>query len=198
MPDAVVLGVEARAYNATIRNRRRELGLTQREVAQRAGVSTSIVGRLETLRDPRLNETSRKVLRALGLTDNASPAWLGELELYGTRTVERPVTEELVAAPERLGLPSVTNAMAGQEACDPAEFIVEREASRVGRRAISTVLATLDERSRRVIEMRYGFGADAPKTHDEIGRSLDLTRERVRQIEDEALGVLWGRVKVGW
>jgi RNA polymerase primary sigma factor len=38
-----------------------------------------------------------------------------------------------------------------------------------------------------VLILRYGLDNSDPKTLEEIGRRLDLTRERVRQIEGQAL-----------
>src|SRR5580765_6311896 len=48
-------------------------------------------------------------------------------------------------------------------------------------------LAALSDRERKVICLRYGLGGSEPKTLEEIGRTLRLTRERVRQIEVHAL-----------
>ena len=48
-------------------------------------------------------------------------------------------------------------------------------------------LAALSERERQVLVLRYGLSDYEPKTLEEIGRRLGLTRERVRQIEVEAL-----------
>jgi len=53
--------------------------------------------------------------------------------------------------------------------------------------ALSTALASLPERERRVLELRYGLYDAEPKTLEEIGRRLGLTRERVRQIELDTL-----------
>ena len=48
-------------------------------------------------------------------------------------------------------------------------------------------VADLPERERGVIELRYGIDGDDPQSLEEIGRRLGLTRERVRQIEAQAL-----------
>ncbi|MBD0329236.1 MAG: sigma-70 family RNA polymerase sigma factor [Thermoleophilia bacterium] len=58
--------------------------------------------------------------------------------------------------------------------------------------ALREGLAALRERERRVLVLRYGLDGEDPRTLEEIGRRLGLTRERVRQIELEALRRLEG------
>jgi RNA polymerase primary sigma factor len=53
--------------------------------------------------------------------------------------------------------------------------------------ALKQALSALPWRERQVIILRYGLVDSEPKTLEEIGRRLGLTRERVRQIEVEAL-----------
>jgi RNA polymerase primary sigma factor len=53
--------------------------------------------------------------------------------------------------------------------------------------ALSAALLSLQERERQVLVLRYGLDDSEPKTLEEIGRRLGLTRERVRQIELESL-----------
>ena len=53
--------------------------------------------------------------------------------------------------------------------------------------ALGEALAALGDRERHVVILRYGLDDAEPKTLEEIGRRLGLTRERVRQIETEAL-----------
>lgn len=49
------------------------------------------------------------------------------------------------------------------------------------------LLSELTSREREVIQMRFGFGGEKPFSLAEIGRCLELSRERVRQIEAKAL-----------
>ncbi len=54
------------------------------------------------------------------------------------------------------------------------------------RREIKEILKRLKPRERRVIELRYGLSSEGPLTLEQIGRRMRLTRERVRQIEENA------------
>lgn len=55
------------------------------------------------------------------------------------------------------------------------------------RRDLQQLMADLTSRERDVIQMRFGLGDGNPYSLAEIGRALDLSRERVRQIESKAL-----------
>ena len=58
---------------------------------------------------------------------------------------------------------------------------------RMRRQALRSALDSLPEREREVVTLRYGIDGHEPRTLEEIGRCLGLTRERVRQIELESL-----------
>jgi RNA polymerase primary sigma factor len=52
---------------------------------------------------------------------------------------------------------------------------------------LGTWLSQLNERERRIIELRFGLGGNEPLTLAEIGRQINVSRERVRQLEAKAI-----------
>ncbi len=54
-------------------------------------------------------------------------------------------------------------------------------------KTLHQALADIPERERNVLKLRYGLAGEEPRSLEEIGRRLGLTRERVRQIEARAL-----------
>ena len=57
---------------------------------------------------------------------------------------------------------------------------------------VRQVLGSLPKREREVLELRYGLGGEHPRTLDEVGRTFNVTRERIRQIETSTLKKLKG------
>jgi RNA polymerase primary sigma factor len=55
------------------------------------------------------------------------------------------------------------------------------------RETLKTILGTLSSRERQVLELRYGLDGQHPRTLDEVGRTFNVTRERIRQIENQSL-----------
>ena len=53
--------------------------------------------------------------------------------------------------------------------------------------SLRRIVAALPSRQREVIELRYGLDGREPRTLEEVGRSFNLTRERIRQIEQQSL-----------
>jgi RNA polymerase primary sigma factor len=69
---------------------------------------------------------------------------------------------------------------------DKAEDPEEQAVLAGNARDLGRGMNVLSFRERRVLELRYGLGGGKPETLDEIGERFDITRERVRQIEDGA------------
>jgi RNA polymerase sigma factor (sigma-70 family) len=69
------------------------------------------------------------------------------------------------------------------QADDP--FVVAADGAR--RDELERALEMLDTREREVVVLRYGLSGGGPRTLSDVGRQMELTRERIRQIERRAL-----------
>jgi RNA polymerase primary sigma factor len=163
----------------------------------RQAVQRGVANKSRTIRIPvHIVEREQKISRA-------------EREL--TARLERPPTDEEIAKTAKLSLKHVKEVhaaaravasldrpvgfegdtsfgdlIAGEQA-EPAEEVHVSLAERAVRQAVDT----LPERERKVVKLRYGMNGDRdPQSLEEIGRTLGLTRERVRQIETQALARL--------
>jgi RNA polymerase primary sigma factor len=70
---------------------------------------------------------------------------------------------------------------------DEAESPYERAVELLTQEALRAALENLSYRERRVLELRYGLGGEHPRTLDDVGRTFNVTHERIRQIEHQSL-----------
>jgi RNA polymerase primary sigma factor len=70
---------------------------------------------------------------------------------------------------------------------DRTEEPFDTATERLQREDIQRALDALPERERQVIELRYGLRGHEPLTLEEVGRAFGVTRERIRQIENNTL-----------
>ncbi len=69
----------------------------------------------------------------------------------------------------------------------PAESPFELASENLRKENVHRALAALPQREREVIEMRFGLTGGRPRTLEEVGRAFNVTRERIRQIENHTL-----------
>jgi RNA polymerase primary sigma factor len=86
------------------------------------------------------------------------------------------------SADDETGMP-LTEMLADEKTPRPEEAMFS-EADSV---AINQMLDTISEREATILRLRFGLGDREPMTLKDIGKEIGLTRERVRQIEGEAL-----------
>jgi len=111
-------------------------------------------------------------------------------------TLGRPVREiaallQLAEHPASLDAPldstegsdTLIDAVADDEAADPLGLTLSHE----GQALLDDALAALNDREREVVAGRYGLADREPETLDTLAERLGLTRERIRQIQQEAL-----------
>ena len=70
---------------------------------------------------------------------------------------------------------------------DQAESPFDSASLHLRREDIDKALESLPERERKVIELRFGLCGEHPRTLEEVGRAFGVTRERIRQIENNTL-----------
>jgi RNA polymerase primary sigma factor len=73
---------------------------------------------------------------------------------------------------------------------ESSEDVTETVDERMRNEALERALEMLTPRTRRIVELRYGLGGGEPMLLEAVGREVGLTRERVRQLEQEALAQL--------
>jgi RNA polymerase primary sigma factor len=120
--------------------------------------------------------THEEIARMLGLAKKKLPIIKKAIRVYHA-TPQTDQTEQGWSLGEML---------MDEAAQSPDEALLNHDALVHVRR----LLETMDPREAMVLKMRFGLGDQAPHTLKEIGETLNLTRERVRQIESEALGKL--------
>lgn len=78
---------------------------------------------------------------------------------------------------------TLIHVIADHNSCSPADNAITADLSR----QIEGILATLNTREAQVIRLRFGIGVSCECTLDEVGKKFNVSRERIRQIEQEAL-----------
>ena len=160
----------------------------------RQAVQRGVANKARTIRIPvHIVEREQKISRA-------------ERELVAK--LERAPTDEEVSAAAKLPVKQVREVRAAARAVasldrpvgedDSASYgdlFASSEAQpdeqvevQLTQKALHSAIAELSEREQQILNLRYGLtGTEDPKSLEEIGRILGVTRERVRQLETEAL-----------
>ena len=160
----------------------------------RQAIERSIHERSPTIRVPvHLVESRRKLLRARtelrrALGDEPSPAQLAAQTGLPVAKVE--LILGLANEPTSLDAPITADGetLVGELVANERSALPEDEVAKAMlRESTRGLLDVLSERERRVLTMRFGLDGVQEHTLEEIGASLSLTRERIRQIEHAAL-----------
>jgi RNA polymerase nonessential primary-like sigma factor len=171
----------------------------------RQSIERAIMNQSRTIRLPvHVVKEINLVLRAfryLGVTGGNREAQLERIAQLIDRSVDDVrrairLNEHVASLDMPLEIDSehtIADAIADDKAADPEEMLQSAEIESLVKRW----LAQLTSKQRRVLERRYGFGGTEIATLEEVAAELDLTRERVRQIQIEALDQLRRVIKRG-
>jgi RNA polymerase nonessential primary-like sigma factor len=159
----------------------------------RQGITRAIATQSRTIRLPvhiteklnKIKKAQRKISQEKGRTArlediaqelDMTPSQIREVLLR----VPRSVSLEIKVGKEK---DTELGDLLETESASPEETLMRESLQR----DLQSILADLTSREREVIQMRFGFGGEKPYSLAEIGRCLELSRERVRQIEAKAL-----------
>jgi RNA polymerase primary sigma factor len=160
----------------------------------RQAVTRSLADKGRTIRIPvhmveRLNKllhAERRLIQQLGREPNAAElAQELDCTVRDVREVMR-ITQQPISLEKPVGEEddsALADFVEDVSAASPFEIASES----LRRENIMRVLAALPRREREVIEMRYGITGGRSRTLEEVGRAFNITRERVRQIENRTL-----------
>jgi RNA polymerase primary sigma factor len=160
----------------------------------RQAITRAIADQARTIRIPvhmndiinKLNRTSRALVQQMG----REPTLEEIAERMGMSLDKVQKVFKIAKSPISLETP-----IGEEEDSRLEDFIEDKEAISPQDAAISSnmakriqkALSTLNEREEKILRMRFGIGEKHDHTLDEVGQYFELTRERIRQIEDKAL-----------
>ena len=160
----------------------------------RQAVARALADKGRTIRMPvhvveKLNKVARierRLLAELGRDPTieelsiASEVPVADIE-YIRRSAQAPISlEKPVGEEDESSFGDFIQDTVSPRPDEAAEIVLQRE-------ALQGILGMLSYRERRVLELRYGLDGHDPRTLDEVGRAFNVTRERIRQIENQSL-----------
>ncbi len=120
--------------------------------------------------------------------DREAEEWAEELGVPVERVTEALVNEERIRSLDREWGGETEGRSLADVVADPNQALPDAEALQASDQAhLERLLSVLDDREQYVIRLYFGFDGEEPLTLEQIGRTLGLTRERVRQLKEKAL-----------
>jgi len=160
----------------------------------RQAISRAIADQARTIRLPvhmieivnKLVRVSRQLVQTLGReptsAEIAQQMDIPEAKVRKVRKIMRvPVSLETPIGEE--GDSHLSDLIEDRAQVSPAEAVIKANVQE----RTARVLRTLSAREEKIIRMRFGMEDGSERTLEEVGRSFDVTRERIRQIEAKAL-----------
>jgi RNA polymerase primary sigma factor len=117
-------------------------------------------------REPTTEELAEISDTTIKWIEDLVQAYSGPVSLEDSSEADRPLIEYLISSDPRPEMQLMQNSL---------------------KKEISNLVKKLKEREKQVLTEYYGLGEDDPKTLEQIGKILDLSSERVRQIKERAL-----------
>src|SRR3990167_3668956 len=152
--------------NYELEERRKKLGYSQQDFAVIVGIAINVFQRIEQIKQKPTEEQATSMA----------------LELKVSKDILFPEGYEKIVDIFNTQFERIADFTPPLLAYDEQRLLETADAKYV----VNKMLKDLPERERHLLELRYGFKDDEPKTLDEVARNMGVTRERIRQIEAKA------------
>ncbi len=139
--------------------------------------------------------TERKLLQETGKEPNdddlAAELGIEPHEVEQLRTIARRTTSLETPVGDE-GDAELGDLIQNPNTPDPADVV----SGIIAKESIAKVLQGMDERERKVVELRFGFKGEYPRTLAEVSARFNVSRERIRQIEAKALAQIKAALEI--
>jgi len=188
----VKIGAKVSFFNARMRERRKEMGLTQKELGELCGVKPSIISNIEVLRPRKPTARTKRILYLIADALECDLDYIfpkDYLDLLESQKMNSMPWSRSYIFIREIHLDSLPPGIEQSGLLLPSaeDIACENIMDETLRENIIEILDDLPVKERRVIELRYGFGNGSPKSLKEVAVMFGVTKERIRQIEVQVL-----------
>ena len=151
------------------------------ELSRASGVAQTAIGKILNLKAPALTKTGEATATAQTLCDFFT---CSVYDLFPPQHINDPLQINSGAIEANMAELTSSNLLAG--GTDPLQIVSDGDAADL----VAAAVGKLTNREQTVVNARFGLNGEEEKTLNQIGRELNISSNRVRQIEQKALRVL--------
>mgnify|MGYP003665420296 FL=1 len=151
------------------------------ELSRASGVAQTAIGKILNLKAPALTKTGKETATAQTLCDFFT---CSVYDLFPPQHINDPLQINSGAIEANMAELTSSNLLAG--GTDPLQIVSDGDAVDL----VAAAVGTLTNTEQTVVNARFGLNGEEEKTLAQIGKELDISNQRVRQIEKKALRIL--------
>lgn len=180
------LGQEVKLFNGSLRKLRLERGLSQAQAAKKIGISVQTLNHAEAMKKLPDLTTMEKIEKFYGVKkENLFPVeFLKMMRGAEKSKIQYAKMEIRELEASKSYAESYTRRL--EASTDPAKKVDDQ----IRKDMLYEAMSALSEREQKILKMRFGVGGESPHTIEEVAAMYEVTRERIRQLEQKAFSKL--------